>query len=183
MTIKLNIGSANPKGRYRKLPWVCVDRQKSNDGVFVQADGTNLPFRDSSVEEIHCIHMMEHIHRDQNLPLVKEFFRVLQPGASAFIEVPDFTKIFQAIINLEKLLDQKLTKEQRFFCLERIRCFRLSIYGKGRHADDFHQWAVLRSDVAKYAEVCGFRYKEETEMISEHHSQEPVVLFRLTKPS
>jgi len=181
--MKLNVGSSEPKGRYKRAPWINIDRQtKSNVTRFARADALNLPFKASSIEEIHCIHMMEHIHRDLNIPLIREFHRVLQPGGVALIEIPDFMETFKQIVVLEQFLLEKRSDRQRIVAAEKLRCLRLSVYGKGRHEDDFHLWSIMRSDVKRYADECGFLYAEQEEMISSHHTQEPVVLFALRKP-
>lgn len=54
-----------------------------------------LPFKDNSVSEIYCSHMLEHLDRKQALEFLQECKRVLKTGGSIRILVPDL----QILIN------------------------------------------------------------------------------------
>jgi ubiquinone/menaquinone biosynthesis C-methylase UbiE len=45
-----------------------------------------LPFKDNSVEEIQCIHTLEHI--EDAVGLIEEMWRVCKPNAKIIVEVP-----------------------------------------------------------------------------------------------
>jgi SAM-dependent methyltransferase len=51
--------------------------------------GTNrLPFEDSSVEEVHSSHFVEHLTAQERCQFVNELYRVMKPGAKATIITP-----------------------------------------------------------------------------------------------
>jgi SAM-dependent methyltransferase len=52
----------------------------------VQADITDLPFRDDSFDLIVCLHVLEHVPDDKQA--VRELYRVLRPGGKAVVQVP-----------------------------------------------------------------------------------------------
>ena len=86
--MKLNIGASNPTGKY-KHGWINLDLVR-HDNITVMGSGLALPFKDNSISLIHCIHVLEHVTRDKNEPMLKEMHRVLKADAEAYIEVPDF---------------------------------------------------------------------------------------------
>ncbi|MEX2148948.1 MAG: methyltransferase domain-containing protein [Steroidobacteraceae bacterium] len=69
---------------------VCVDltlsavrgaREKLGErGLYVNADGTHLPFRDDAFDDILCSHTLYHMPRDEQAHALLEFHRVLKPG-------------------------------------------------------------------------------------------------------
>jgi SAM-dependent methyltransferase len=46
------------------------------------------PWKDSSVDEVHCSHFVEHLTAAERIHFVNELHRVLKPGAPAQIIVP-----------------------------------------------------------------------------------------------
>ncbi len=54
--------------------------------VDITADARKMPFEDASFDAIICSHVLEHIEDDERV--VREFARVLRPGASALIQIP-----------------------------------------------------------------------------------------------
>lgn len=64
---------------------VAIQQQK---GIkVVQADARRLPFQDSSFDLIVCLDVLEHIVEDDLA--ASEIFRVLKPGGSFLISVPE----------------------------------------------------------------------------------------------
>lgn len=69
---------------------VCVDltlsavrgaREKLGErGLYVNADGTRLPFRDNVFDDILCSHTLYHMPRDEQARALLEFHRVMKPG-------------------------------------------------------------------------------------------------------
>lgn len=63
------------------------------EGVDVVADlNTGLPFKDGTVDAIHCSHILEHV--DDFLGLMEEIWRVLRPGGRAYIRFPHASSPF-----------------------------------------------------------------------------------------
>lgn len=133
-----------------------------------------LPFSNSCIDEIHCIHMLEHIHPAHHIPVLTEMRRVLKPGCSAWIEVPDFIKICGELYKLS-------TFESNDKINEKMRCLTLSVYGKGRHAYDWHHWGFTFDNLQSKASRAGLEASREYDMISSHYKQEPVILVRMIK--
>ncbi len=58
---------------------------------------TKLPYEDNSVDLIYSSHLFEYFDRDEAVEVLKEWRRVLKPGAILRIAVPDFgiiTKLY-----------------------------------------------------------------------------------------
>src|SRR2546422_9080440 len=50
-----------------------------------------LPFADDSVDYVYSSHLLEHLHRDDALRLLRDIHRILKPGAWVRICVPDLS--------------------------------------------------------------------------------------------
>lgn len=170
--MNLNIGSGCPQGQYLNSDWINVEyckELKLKDKRVICADAKSLPFKNDSFKLIHCIHMLEHVDRQDHHSLLKEMYRVLESNGKAFIEVPDFVKICDMITNLHKL---SLTEEIK----EAIRIWTLSVYGKGRYNGDTHRWGFYKELLKDQMESAGFKVSFPKEPISTHYKQEPVLL-------
>lgn len=88
----LNVGSS-----HRAYPgFENIDRERG-PGVRVLDVRLGLPYPNDSVEVIVCSHVLEHFHPFKELPFVlNEFRRVLQPGGTLRLAVPDLGKLAQA---------------------------------------------------------------------------------------
>lgn len=58
--------------------------------AMIRATMWALPAKDQSVDEIWCSHTLEHAPAIKVPATLKEFYRVLKPGARAIIQVPNF---------------------------------------------------------------------------------------------
>lgn len=82
--IRLDIGCS-----YHKLPgWIGVDIERGTD-TDVLGDLHSMPFKDSSVSEIHSRHTLEHV-RDP-LQCISEMYRVVKSGGTITIIVPHYS--------------------------------------------------------------------------------------------
>ena len=83
---RLNVGCGN-----QKMPgWLGIDRVRTEAADIVRDITRGLPFADSSVAEIYCDNVLEHIGPSDDFVFVlNEFYRVLNPGGVATIIVPD----------------------------------------------------------------------------------------------
>lgn len=89
--IRLNIGSGNKKIE----GWIGIDLDGDPD---IRADIRALPFSDEYAHEAMAIHVIEHIWRWEALDVLREWFRVLQPGGKLVLELPDLMKCAQSIL-------------------------------------------------------------------------------------
>jgi len=85
--IKLNVGC----GTNYKAGYIGIDREKFNEHVDIvmNIESDRLPYDDSTVDEVYCAHVLEHLDRPELL--IKEFYRVLKPGALLHIIVPHYS--------------------------------------------------------------------------------------------
>lgn len=82
--MKLDIGC----GKNKREGFIGVDRI-AFEGVDIVADlRQTWPFEDSSIEEVHSSHTVEHFTAVERVHFVNELYRVLQPGGKATIIIP-----------------------------------------------------------------------------------------------
>jgi SAM-dependent methyltransferase len=46
------------------------------------------PFEDDSVDHVHCSHFIEHLDGEEQITFMNELWRILKPGAKAFVVAP-----------------------------------------------------------------------------------------------
>jgi len=83
---RINVGCGN-----QKMPgWIGIDRVPTAAVDLVRDLARGLPFEDSSVDEIYCDNVLEHIGPNEDFIFVlNEFYRVLKSGGIATLIVPD----------------------------------------------------------------------------------------------
>lgn len=87
MKIEIGAGARAHEG------WLAVDLNARN--AHVLADATELPFADGSIEEMRAVDVLEHVsYRDTDATL-REWARVLAPGAPIYVQVPDAETIMR----------------------------------------------------------------------------------------
>lgn len=85
--MKLDIGC----GTRKKDGFTGVD-SIAFEGVDVVADlKARWPFEDSSVDEVHASHVIEHFTGVERIHIVNELYRVMKPGAKATIITPHWS--------------------------------------------------------------------------------------------
>jgi predicted SAM-dependent methyltransferase len=84
--VRLNIGcGANT------LPgWINIDHYAGLPGVTEDVDATDMPYADGSVDAILAEHVLEHFSLAEERLVWREMARVLRPGGTLTVEVPDF---------------------------------------------------------------------------------------------
>lgn len=86
LSVKLNLG-----GRDKPIPGFKTVDLYEGEGVDIRADiGSLAGIEDKSVEEIYASHCLEHFSHARTMDVLKNWHRVLKPGAKAYIAVPDF---------------------------------------------------------------------------------------------
>lgn len=48
-----------------------------------------LPFKENSIDHIFCSHFLEHLYRDDAIGVLKGFHKILKPGGTMHVVVPD----------------------------------------------------------------------------------------------
>lgn len=140
MPLKLNLGSGQ---RPFKSPWVNVDCQEKwqldgimPGGFFVKADIRSMPmFSDNSAEIIVLWHVIEHFGCGEADSIIKECYRILQPGGRLIVATPDLEMLAVA------WLDSKITEQ----------IYVTNLYGAymGDEADR-HKWGFSQGRLLDY---------------------------------
>lgn len=177
---KLNIGSGSPEySRYKYDVWINLDADlglvNSKHRNIVIGNALHLPFKKECFDRIDILHILEHLPREGHLPLLKEAKRVLKRDGEIFLEVPDFLQECYRIVQLAQNLPHP---EYDDVLKEYIRIGTVGIYGKGRNQYDFHHWGFTSWQLEALAAEAGLKGERQTEMISEHHRQQPVLLYK-----
>jgi len=171
--MKLQVGCSVIEGMYREKEWINLDIRK-HKYMDLLGSGLALPFKSDTFDEIHCIHVLEHLTRDKYPMMIQEMHRVLEPGGKLFVEVPDFHGTIT-------MLHDAFKKGY----VDGIHIWTTSIYGKSEREGMAHHWGFyegsLRRELRKYRFKDVVRLNTQKEMISTHWKQEPILLVRGTK--
>jgi predicted SAM-dependent methyltransferase len=97
--MRLHVGC----GRVYLPGWVNVDIRSEEVKVDVCADLKYLPFQDHSFDLIYACHVLEHFGRYEYLSILGSWKRLLVPGGSLRISVPDFGQILRSYKNTKDL--------------------------------------------------------------------------------
>jgi predicted SAM-dependent methyltransferase len=81
--------------------WVNIDRVARTPEVRTDIDLTRLPWPDASVAAILAEHVFEHLGFTEEQQVWTEAARVLQPGGTLTIEVPDFEWVCTSFLAAE----------------------------------------------------------------------------------
>lgn len=119
--LKLNIGC----GSLRFPGEIGIDKfpTEASDLVLDFLDG--LPYEDNSVDQVRFEHILEHLPFRQSPRAVLEIFRVLKPGGTLLLGVPDLQKTASAFLEASSLQEKVLLVRQ--------------LYGSQSHLGEYHQ--------------------------------------------
>lgn len=87
---------------YFKFP---IGENKNNLVTDLKMDVRVLEFEDDSIDEILCVDLLDHLQREDIIPTLKEWKRVLKEGGKLIIDVDD--RVGQA----KKLIEAKTVKD------------------------------------------------------------------------
>lgn len=96
--IKLDLGGGYQSGRNG---WINVDISREADLYWDLRYG--IPFPDSSVDHVYSSHLFEHLTYPQGQGLLDESMRVLKPGGSFSIVVPNARMYIEAYLGKVEL--------------------------------------------------------------------------------
>ncbi len=108
--LKLNLGS-----RDREIYGFVGMDCDSHPGVNLVGDISDLSrFKDGEVSEIYCSHAFEHFPHTQADKVLAEWARVLEPGGTLYIAVPDFARCVElyAHVGLNDWINRFLMGDQ-----------------------------------------------------------------------
>jgi predicted SAM-dependent methyltransferase len=80
--IQLDVGCGNDK----RFGYIGIDKENFGQEYILDVEKEVLPFLDSSIDEIFCQHLLEHLTNP--MFAINEFWRVLKPGGELIIIVP-----------------------------------------------------------------------------------------------
>jgi predicted SAM-dependent methyltransferase len=137
--MKLHIGS-----RARVEGWVSFDIRPGPEVDHVGDCHDLSRFGDGTVEAIYASHVLEHLsYRFELAPALTEWRRVLKPGGTAMISVPDFETLCGLFIY------PKLNASERHFIM-------MMIFGGQTNPADFHKVGLNFEYLKSLLEEAGF---------------------------
>lgn len=134
--IRLNLG-----GRGTYIPgFLNVDLSDEHD-VEIKTDVSDLSqFQDNSVSEIYASQILEHFPHVKTESVLKEWYRVLKPGARITIGVPDFARAVEIYMHYG-LCDWVVNQ----------------LYGDQGYPLAFHYVSFTFAKLAKMLDTVGFK--------------------------
>jgi len=137
--LRLNIGGTTPLEG-----WKILNIQPGPDVDFV-GDCKDLgQFADNSCHEIYASHVFEHLsYVNELVDTLKEIRRILVPGGTCKISVPDFELLCRMFVH------PSLNGEQRFFVMNMI-------FGGQQDPWDFHKVGLSWELLSSYLQQAGF---------------------------
>lgn len=93
--LRLHIGCGD-----KPIPgWINIDRVARAAGVTTDLDVTHLPYADGAVDAVLAEHVFEHFSFAEEALVWPEMARVLRPGGTLTLEVPDFEWVCETFLN------------------------------------------------------------------------------------
>ena len=192
--MKLNLGSGPEQG---SNGWTNIDL---GGGADLAIDLTlGIPFEDNSVSQIYTSHFLEHLSYDQINPLLLECLRVLIPGASMLICVPDSEAFIQAYVNddyIERPLNNgTMLRAPTFISQPGERIYTKALINTNSKIDwinyiaysaSEHKYMFDRENLFNHLKIAGFANIQEREYDSEldkNYGKYASLFFAATKQS
>ena len=173
--MKLNLGSGPEKG---SNGWTNIDLAGGADLAIDLTLG--IPFQDNSITQIYTSHFLEHLSYEQINPLLLECLRVLQPGSSLLICVPDSEAFIKAYTNNEytetSMSDGTTLKAPSFICQPGERVYTKALVNTNSKIDwinyiaysaSEHKYMFDRENLSNHLKIAGFTNIQEREYSSE----------------
>jgi predicted SAM-dependent methyltransferase len=158
--LRLHIGCGE-----KPLPgWVNIDRVARAPGVVTEIDPICLPFADVSVDAVLAEHVLEHFSFEEEAKVWREMARVLRPGATLTVEVPDFEWVcttflaardewreFYIVGHADHYAGCGRALDQRWGILQTM------FFGNQNGAGQFHRSAYTEGKLRSIAGALGFQ--------------------------
>jgi SAM-dependent methyltransferase len=95
--------------------WINLDIEPTGAGVIRHDLSQGLPFADSSCDVVYHSHVLEHVRRPDALPFLRECRRVLKPGGTIRVAVPDLERICRCYLDsLDSVLAGEGSREHDY---------------------------------------------------------------------
>jgi predicted SAM-dependent methyltransferase len=144
--------------------WVNIDRVANDPSVRTDISLTCLPWADASVDEILAEHVFEHFTFAEEQAVWQEVARVLRPGGTLTIEVPDFEWVcttflgaddnfidFYRVGPADHYAGHGRALDQRWGILQTM------VFGNQNGAGQFHHSAYTSAKLHALADMLGFQ--------------------------
>src|SRR5271165_1552536 len=144
--------------------WLNIDRVARLPGVVTDIDATALPFDDSSIDTILAEHVLEHCSFEEEARVWPEFARVLRPGGTLIVEMPDFEwvcatflaaaddwRAFYQVGHADHYAGCGRALDQRWGILQTM------LFGNQNGSFQFHRSAYTEGKLHAIARTLGFR--------------------------
>ena len=147
--LKLHLGC----GTVRLEGFVNIDHRPTS-ATDLECDIVQLPFHDDTVDRIETYHVIEHLGRHEVPQALREWHRVLKPGATLVIECPDFDGAVREYLDGDE---------------GRID----NIFGLQRFDGDTHRFGYNVARLERLLTKCGFSEVSRGEPQDYHKDLEP----------
>ncbi|MCH2181945.1 MAG: methyltransferase domain-containing protein [Mariniblastus sp.] len=105
----LNIGC----GRTYHPGWLNLDLRSTNPDVVEHDITRGIPCPSGTITAVYHSHVLEHLKPEQGVELLKECYRVLQPGGILRVVVPDLERIAYLYLNIHEQAWKGETQAQK----------------------------------------------------------------------
>lgn len=141
--LKLNVGC----GGRRLEGYTGVDAVAERSAADIVARADAIPLPDSSVDEILAIHLWEHFYLWECETVISEWMRLLKPGGSLILELPNLIKCCQNVIK-GRMVGGKHPDQLGMW----------GLWGDPRKSDSFmsHRWGWSPETLSQFLKEKGF---------------------------
>jgi len=146
---------------------LCANATFPPSASFVQADMISLPFKDNYADYIESLEALEHLPFRDVEKAVAEMCRVLKPGGTLVMMLPDLDDMCRTW--LEKVAGQTFNHNVFFNLVQQF-------YGNQLHDGEYHTAAFNKTYITGLLRACGFG-EANIKVTEYNHGQHPP-LFR-----
>ena len=113
-----------------------------------------IKLADNAVQTLYCVHILEHVDRTKKMQILREWFRVLKPGGSLYVAVPDFEALAKFYLSC---IEQYDIEKNRAIADRIMRV----VHGGQAHKADKHNYGYSFSTLSSFLTMAGFTHVEK----------------------